>query len=158
MAGSGTRCQRWIAPTTAEYRPGSAIYGAEHCRSKATLVVGSIPVTDGALSILRAGLGNVRESFAILRSASNPERDRPNRSAVVRSPAPAIRFPPNERPMPNLYFAPADVGGDPSPSSARDGRRRIILTASAPQNGKALPHDPDPNRVVAPPASRSDRR
>jgi hypothetical protein len=45
--------------------------------------------------------------------------------------------------MPNLYFAPADVGGDPSPSSARDGRRRIILTASAPQNGKALPHDPE---------------
>jgi hypothetical protein len=71
MAGSGTRCQRWIAPTTAEYRPGSAIYGTEHCRSKATLVVGSIPVTDGALSILRAGLGNVRESFAILRSASS---------------------------------------------------------------------------------------
>jgi hypothetical protein len=68
------------------------------------------------------------------------------------------QIPPNERPMPNLYFAPADVGGDPSPSSARDGRRRIILTASAPQNGKALPHDPDPNRVVAPPASRSDRR
>jgi hypothetical protein len=100
MAGSGTRCQRWIAPTTAEYRPGSAIYGTEHCRSRATLVVGSIPVTDGALSILRAGLGNVRESFAILRSASSendsaatPERDRPNRSAIVRSPAPVIRFP-----------------------------------------------------------------
>jgi hypothetical protein len=37
--------------------PGSAIYGTEHDRSRATLVVGSIPVTDGALSILRAGLG-----------------------------------------------------------------------------------------------------
>ena len=37
--------------------PGSAIYGTEDSRSRATLVVGSIPVTDGALSILRAGLG-----------------------------------------------------------------------------------------------------
>ena len=128
-------------------------------------MVGSIPVTDGALSILRAGAWHVRESFAVLRSASSendsaatPERDRPNRSAGCPISGAGNQIPPNERPMPNLYFAPADVGGDPSPYSARDGRRRIILTASAPQNGKALPHDPDPNQVVAPPASRSDRR
>ena len=59
--------------------------------------------------------------------------------------------------MPNLFFAPADVGGDPSSGnlitgagdrttalrlglSRSGGRRRIILTASASQNGKALPH------------------
>ena len=109
-------------PTTAEYRPGSAIYGTEHCRSRATLVVGSIPVTDGALSILRAGLGNVRESFAILRSASSendsaatPERDRPNRSAVVRSPAPAIRFPRTRGPCPTYISRPRMLGATLSP-------------------------------------------
>jgi len=113
MAGSG---KRWIAPTNAEYRQGARSTELNHSRSERP--------GGGKHSGHRRGpldpesrAWHVRESFAVLRSASSendsaatPERDRPNRSAVVRSPAPGNQIPPKEGPMPNLYFAPADVG------------------------------------------------
>jgi hypothetical protein len=79
-----------------------------------------------------------------------PERDRPNRSAVSDLRRRQLDSP--RGPCPTYISRPRMLGTTLTRLLGRDGRRRIILTASAPQNGKALPHDPDPNRVVAPPA------
>jgi hypothetical protein len=80
-------------------------------------------------------------------SAATPERDTPNRSAVVRSPAPAIRSPRTRGPCPTYISRPWMLRATLARLLGRGGRRRIILTASAPQNGKALPHDADPTRA-----------
>ena len=93
----------------------------------------------------------VRESFAVLRSASS-ENDS---TATVSAEGDELGSPQHPRAR-NISWAWAPLSGESDCRRRRSdnsasirpvplrGRRRIILTASASQNGKALPHVPSP--------------
>ena len=150
MAGSGTRCQRWIAPTNAEYRQGARSTELNHSRSRATWWWEAFGHRRGPLDP-ESRAWHVRESFAVLRSASS-ENDS---TATVSAEGDELGSPQHPRAR-NISWAWAPLSGESDCRRRRSdnsasirpvplrGRRRIILTAGAPQSGKTLPHVPSP--------------